>query len=88
MNRIVAVACVVSMVSLTGCEAMRTTLRAKETQGMLLGALLGAGSFSLIGGIDRHGGLGRWALMGGSVGGLAGWYVGHQLEERPKGSKF
>ena len=86
-NRGVVVACVCSMVVLPGCGSLRTAAHSTATQGMLLGGLLGAGTLGLIGSVsDHHRGLGMWAGGGGALGALAGWYVGHQLEEEGKGS--
>ena len=69
---------------LTGCEGLRAAARSKSVQGTVLGGLLGAGTFALIGSVsDHHSGLGGWLGIGGAVGAFMGWCLGHQLEAKP-----
>jgi len=92
MRRIVVlIVCGVWLVDLTGCAGLREAMRSKENQGMILGSLLGAGALTLamVAGQQDKGvrGLGKWAAGGALIGGLAGWYAGHQLESRAAASQ-
>ena len=85
MRRIVVLlVCGTLLVHLTGCAGLREAMRSKENQGMVLGGLLGAGALTLavfaFGEDEGAGRLGLWATGGGVIGGLAGWYLGHQIE--------
>ena len=84
MKKIVMIACGLSLLNVTGCAWLGETMRSKETQGMVLGGLLGAGAMTLgVWAFNRDEGTGRlgaWAAGGGVIGGLAGWYIGHQME--------
>ncbi len=83
MRRAIVLVSALSLVSLTGCESLKTTLRAKETQGALIGGLLGVGTLGLIGSAsDHHSGLGGWIGIGAAAGALAGWYAGHLLAQQ------
>ena len=79
----VVMAMLLAVFSLPGCGTLGTAFRSKETQGMLLGGLLGAGALTLgmfaFGRDEGAGGLGKWAAGGGAIGALAGWYLVYQF---------
>ena len=82
LKRGVVILGIVSLVSLTGCDAMRTAAQSKANQGAVLGGLLGTGIGALIGSVsDHHRGLGMWAGGAGAVGALGGWLLGHTMED-------
>ncbi len=78
--------CGVLLIDLTGCAGLREAVQSKGNQGMVLGGLLGAGALTLamVAGKQDKGvrGLGKWAAGGALIGGLAGWYLEHQLESK------
>lgn len=76
---IVRMVCALSLAALAGCAALGSSVQSKESQGMVLGGLLGAGTASLLGAASGYEGLGRWAFGGGLAGAIAGWYIGYQL---------
>ena len=74
--------CALCAISLIGCASVSTAAKSTANQGAVLGGLLGTGALAAIGSVsDHHRGLGMWAGIGGVAGALAGWYLGHALEE-------
>ena len=87
MKRMITIISLLSVVGLTGCESLRTAVSSREAQGMVLGALIGAGTLAAIGsGADHHRGLGMWIGVGGTLGGLAGWYLAHPRAAEQSGT--
>jgi uncharacterized protein YcfJ len=74
---LIALACALSLATLTGCYADGFTPRETGTVG---GAALGAGGGALIG--SAAGAPGTGAVIGGLGGGLAGYLVGNSVQER------
>ena len=81
MNRLVMMACGLSVVALAGCESMGTAAQSKTTQGAVLGGLLGAGTGAIVGNQSHHH-AGAGTAIGGALGALSGAMVGHALEEQ------
>ncbi len=89
MKRVITLVSALSLVGLTGCDAMSSAVRSKANQGMVLGGLLGAGVFTAIGSVSGHHskGIGMWSGSGAALGAIGGWFLGHTMEEQRKTSQ-
>jgi uncharacterized membrane protein YebE (DUF533 family) len=83
MHTIAAAVLVAS--ALAGCESMGTAAQSKQTQGAVLGGLLGAGTGAIIGNQSDHAGAGT--AIGAGLGALGGGLLGNAMEERDRAAE-